>query len=62
MKKADKSVAAVAIIIGEDEVAEKTMGIKYLREDKPQISLPLLQGIEKLATDFEQQSTDVSHA
>lgn len=36
MKKADKSAASLALIIGEDEMANNTVTIKYLREDKPQ--------------------------
>lgn len=35
-KKADKSGAKVALIIGDDEVANKTVGIKYLRANLPQ--------------------------
>jgi histidyl-tRNA synthetase len=52
MKKADKSGAAMAIIIGEDEVVAQTISIKYLRDGKPQITLPLMQGIEQLAENF----------
>jgi histidyl-tRNA synthetase len=55
MKKADKSGAALAIILGEDEVATQTISIKYLRDDNPQITLPLMQGLEQLAASFEQQ-------
>ena len=33
MKKADKSGADVAIILGEDEVNNKTGGVKYLRQE-----------------------------
>jgi histidyl-tRNA synthetase len=33
MKKADKSGADVAIILGEDEMANKTGGVKYLRQE-----------------------------
>jgi histidyl-tRNA synthetase len=33
MKKADKSGADVAIILGEDEVINKTGGVKYLRQE-----------------------------
>ena len=33
MKKADKSGADVAIILGEDEVTNKTGGVKYLRQE-----------------------------
>ncbi len=36
LKKADKSNAKVALILGENEVQEGTIGIKYLRENKPQ--------------------------
>ena len=36
MKKADKSGAAVALILGENEVAAGEVVIKFLREDKPQ--------------------------
>ena len=36
IKKADKSGATVALIMGEDEVASGTIGVKYLREDKAQ--------------------------
>jgi histidyl-tRNA synthetase len=36
MKKADKSAASVALILGEDEAANKKIGVKFLREDRPQ--------------------------
>ena len=36
IKKADKSGAAAALILGEDEVASATAGVKFLREEKPQ--------------------------
>jgi len=36
MKKADKSGAAIALILGEDEMAGDTVTIKYLREHKAQ--------------------------
>jgi len=39
MKRADRSGAAVALILGEDEIAAKTIGIKALREDVAQISV-----------------------
>ncbi|MDX3774589.1 histidine--tRNA ligase [Chromatiaceae bacterium AAb-1] len=35
-KKADKSGAAIALIIGEDELARGEITLKWLREDKPQ--------------------------
>lgn len=36
MKRADKSGAAVALVIGEDELANHQVAVKYLREDKAQ--------------------------
>ena len=41
MKKADKSGAVVAIIVGEDEVASGNLTVKFLREDRPQMSMPI---------------------
>ena len=43
MKRADKSAASVAIILGEDEVAQQVATVKYLRERKEQISVPFDQ-------------------
>jgi histidyl-tRNA synthetase len=45
MKKADKSGAAVALILGDDEAANKTVGVKLLRQDKVQETV----GQEQLA-------------
>jgi histidyl-tRNA synthetase len=36
MKKADKSGAVVALILGENEIAENTVTVKFLREQKQQ--------------------------
>lgn len=41
MKKADKSGARFALIIGEDEVASQQVAIKDLRGDSEQIALPI---------------------
>jgi histidyl-tRNA synthetase len=38
MKRADRSGAAVALILGDDEVAQRVAGIKPLRNDTAQIS------------------------
>ncbi|HSX19769.1 MAG TPA: histidine--tRNA ligase, partial [Gammaproteobacteria bacterium] len=40
-KKADKSGAKVALIIGADEVANDTVSIKFLRSDRPQQTIAL---------------------
>jgi len=45
MKRADKSGAQVALILGEDELANNTITVKYLRGQHEQQSLP----IEKIA-------------
>lgn len=39
-KKADKSGAKMALILGESEMASGTIGVKFLREDREQLSLP----------------------
>jgi histidyl-tRNA synthetase len=36
MKKADKSGASIALILGEDEAANNKVGVKFLRQDRPQ--------------------------
>jgi len=42
-QRADKSGAKVALIIGDDEVANNTIGIKFLREDRPQQTIAIDQ-------------------
>lgn len=36
LKKADKSTASLALILGEDEVAKAVVAVKFLREEQPQ--------------------------
>ena len=36
LKKADRSGAQIALIIGDDEVSNQSVAVKYLRQDKPQ--------------------------
>ena len=38
-KRADKSGAIVSLILGDDELSNNTVSVKYLREDKPQQTL-----------------------
>jgi histidyl-tRNA synthetase len=47
-KKADRSGAAVALVIGEDEAANGQVTIKYLRVDQPQQTLGLADALEQL--------------
>jgi len=35
-RRADRSGAAVALILGEDEIAASRIGVKFLRDDRPQ--------------------------
>ncbi len=41
LKKADRSGARVALIMGEDEAAAGTLAVKFLREDSPQQTVPV---------------------
>lgn len=47
-KKADKSGARFALILGEDELANQTLGIKDLRTENEQITVPQTQLIDAL--------------
>lgn len=50
-KKADKSQAKLALIIGDEEFDQKTVGIKFLREDQPQqqvAQIDLVQAITNI--------------
>lgn len=40
LKKADKSGARLAFIVGEDEIANNTVTIKFLREERAQMTVP----------------------
>ena len=42
-KKADKSGAKFALILGEDELNTHSIGVKYLREEKPQLTLSIAE-------------------
>ncbi|EDN67177.1 Histidyl-tRNA synthetase, class IIa [Beggiatoa sp. PS] len=39
-KRADKSGAKIAIVLGEDEMAKQQVTLKYLREDRQQVLIP----------------------
>jgi histidyl-tRNA synthetase len=49
MKKADASGAQFAVIIGETERLEQLITLKYLREDRPQMTLPLEEALTRIA-------------
>jgi histidyl-tRNA synthetase len=49
LKRADRSGAALALILGEDELERGQLGVKHLREDRPQTWLPLPEVAAHLA-------------
>lgn len=49
IKKADKSGARLALILGDDEADQGLLGIKLLREERDQETLPQQAAIERLA-------------
>ena len=53
MKKADKSGAAIAIILGEDELASETVQVKFLRQDRDQETVDQANIVEFLNVNFE---------
>jgi len=53
IKKADKSGAAVAIILGEDELSSNTVQVKFLRQERPQETVNQASLVEFLTTNFE---------
>jgi len=50
MRRADKSGARFAVIIGEDEVKAAQFGLKPLRTDEPQLSLSLEELVRQLSS------------
>ena len=52
MKKADKSGAAIALILGESEIADNTVTVKFLREQKEQQTVSQNDISEFLKTNF----------
>lgn len=57
IKKADKSGADVALILGEQEAAEKKITLKYLREKREQITILQTDLITTLQNDFNKGDT-----
>ncbi|WP_025732278.1 histidine--tRNA ligase [Carnimonas nigrificans] len=53
IKKADRSGARVALLLGEDESANGAIGIKFLREERDQEQVSQAQLSERLAVLFE---------
>ncbi len=49
IRKADRSGALAAVIIAEEEVARSQAGVKYLRREQPQLTVPLTELAKLLA-------------
>ncbi len=47
-RKADKSGAKIAIILGEDEVNQRKVSLKYLRDERPQCTFPEIELPQRL--------------
>jgi histidyl-tRNA synthetase len=50
MRKADKSGARLAIILGETELAAGTVAVKYLREQRDQVEIVQDEIVSRLAS------------
>ena len=51
-KRANKSGAKLAVILGENELANNEVSIKYLREDRPQQTVARTELLQILATEY----------
>lgn len=58
-KRADKSGAAIALVLGDNELAEKKVAVKYLREEQPQVECDFHRVVDLLRT-FELASSNVA--
>lgn len=56
LKKADKSGATLAIILGENEVAQDMINIKFLREEREQLIFPQLDLVKQIEQLMNEQS------
>ncbi|MGI9229234.1 MAG: His/Gly/Thr/Pro-type tRNA ligase C-terminal domain-containing protein, partial [Gammaproteobacteria bacterium] len=52
MKKADKSGAAIALVLGEQEIADNTIGVKPLRTEQAQTSVSQTELLKQIAGYF----------
>jgi histidyl-tRNA synthetase len=53
MKRADRSGAQIAIVVGDEEVAHERFGLKELRTDSPQLTLSAEDTVLRLAQAIE---------
>lgn len=51
-KKADAQNASITLVLGEDEVSNDTVGVKYLREDREQVTAATSDLIQHLTQHF----------
>lgn len=55
LKRADKSGARIALLLGEDELKNDTIGLKYLRGEAEQQTISLNKLVDELATVFSKE-------
>src|SRR5690606_21285691 len=55
MRRADKSGARIAVIVGEDEAAAQEFALKSLRTDEPQHAVPLDEIVRRLSSALERR-------
>jgi histidyl-tRNA synthetase len=56
-KRADRSGARIALILGDDEAARGEVGVKFLREDRPQAAVAQ-QALARFLNESMERSTD----
>lgn len=59
-KKADKSGALFALVLGEDELKKDTVAIKFLRENRPQVTVLQNQVVKEIQKIISSQSHSLS--
>ena len=50
MRKADKSGARIALILGESEIEARTVSVKYLREQRQQVEVPQAEIVTRMTS------------
>ena len=50
MRKADKSGARIALILGESEIEAGTVSVKYLREQRQQVEVPQAEIVARMSS------------
>jgi len=57
MKRADRSLARLALILGDDEIEQGTIGLKDLRSAEPQVTVPRQEAATRLRQLLDRQAS-----